>query len=124
MVFSDPPNGAPLLHIPITVNSTAVRLSWKELNCTHRGGGMITGYIILYISEGIQSTVNVTADTTSIELTGLTEYGLYSVSVAAINDYGIGPYSGAQNVYTCKLLHALAIVYIIMYAYSDYFWLQ
>ena len=44
-----------------------------------------------------------TADTTSIELTGLTEYGVYLVSVAAVNDYGIGPYSGAQNVYTCKL---------------------
>ena len=89
------------MKVPVTVNSTAVRLSWEELNCTQRRG-IITGYSILYVTGGIQSTVNVTADATSTELTGLIEFRQYSVSVAAINANGIGPYSDAQNVYTSK----------------------
>ena len=52
--------------------------------------------------EEYSLSVNVTADTTSIELTGLIEFSQYSVSVAAINANGIGPYSDAHNVYTGK----------------------
>ena len=98
----DPPSDAPLLKFPVIVNSTAVRLSWEKLNCTeHRG--IITGYsILLNVTGEMQSTVNVTADTTSIELSQLIELKQYSVSVAAINANGIGPYSEEHNVYTGK----------------------
>ena len=100
--FTDPPSSAPLLHSPVTINSTAVRLSWKELNCTqHRG--IITEYSIQFGVDGeIQFTINVTADTTSIELVQLTKFRLYLFSVAAINTNGIGPYSDAHSVYTSK----------------------
>ena len=92
----DPPSGAPLLHTPVTINSTAVSLSWDEVNCTDRNG-VITGYIVQYtITGGITVTVNISA-TTSVVIAGLIKFRLYSFSVAAINDKGIGPYSNEQK---------------------------
>ena len=48
MVLSDPPNGAPLLHIPITINSTAVRLfvEGAQLYSTWRRNNHWIYYII------------------------------------------------------------------------------
>ena len=94
-----PPSGAPLLQPPVTINSTTIRLSWEEVNCTERNG-VISGYSVQYnIDEGVQSSINVT-DITSTVITGLTKFRLYIVSVAAINNNGIGPYSNEQTVYT------------------------
>ena len=94
---TDPPSGAPVLLVPVVINSTAVILSWGEVNCTERNGA-ITGYSVQYsIVGGIQSTtVNVTGDVTSTVIDELTEFTIYLVSVAAINSNGIGPYSDGQ----------------------------
>ena len=94
-----PPSGAPSLQPVVTINSTAIRLTWEDVNCTERNG-VITGYRVQYnIDGGIQSTINVTAITSTM-ITGLTKFRLYTVSVAAINTNGIGPYSNEKNVYT------------------------
>ena len=100
---TDPPSGAPVLLVPVIINSTAVSLSWGEVNCTERNGA-ITGYSVQYsIVGGIQSTiVNVTGDVTSTVIDGLIKLLHYLVSVAAINDNGIGPYSNQQVVYIRK----------------------
>ena len=92
-----------MLLVPVIINSTAISLSWGEVNCTERNGA-ITGYSVQYsIVGGIQSTtVNVTGDVTSIVIDGLTKLTLYLVRVAAINSNGIGLYSSQQEVYTCK----------------------
>ena len=89
-----------MLLVPVIINSTAVSLSWGEVNCTERNGA-ITGYSVQYrIVGGMESTtVNVTGDVTSVVLGGLTE-GTYTVSVAAINSNGIGFYSNQQEVNT------------------------
>ena len=86
-----------MLLVPVIINSTAVSLSWGEVNCTERNGA-ITGYNVQYSIVGeIQSTtVNVTGDVTSTVIDGLKEFTIYLVSVAAINDNGIGPYSNEQ----------------------------
>ena len=88
-----------MLHTTVTINSTAVSLSWDEVNCTDRNG-VITGYIVQYtITGGMTVTVNISA-TTSVVIAGLIKFGLYSFSVAAINDNGIGPYSNEQMFYS------------------------
>ena len=71
---------------------------------------MITRYSVLYVTGGIQSTVNVSADTNSIVITELVAFRVYLVSVAAINANGIGPYSDAHNVYTSKTIRTCNIV--------------
>ena len=98
-VPSDPPNGAPVLLVPVIINSTAVSLLWDEVNCTDRNR-VITGYIVQYtITGGITVTVNISANT-SVVIAGLIKFKVYSFSVAAINDNGIGPYSNEQMFYT------------------------
>ena len=92
-----------MLLVPVIIHSTAVSLSWGEVNCTDRNGA-ITGYSVQYsIVGGMQSTtVNVTGDITSTVIDGLTEFIIYTVSIAAINNNGIGPNSNEHVVYTSK----------------------
>ena len=65
---------------------------------------------ILYsipVTGGMIVTVNISA-TTSVVIDGLIKFRLYSFSVAAINDNGIGPYSNKQNVlFRFALCHVL-----------------
>ncbi len=88
-----------MLHTPVTINSSAASLSWDEVNCTDCNE-VITGYIAQYtITGGVTVTVKTSA-TTSLVIAGLINFRLYSFSVAAINDNGIGPYSNEQKFYT------------------------
>ena len=96
-----------MLLVPVIINSTAVSLSWGDVNCTER----ITGYSVQYsIVGGIQSTIiNVAEDVTSTVIDGLTEFTIYLVNVAAINDNGIGPYSNQKEMYIRKYCKTIAI---------------
>ena len=91
--FPGPPTGAPLLQPPVVVSSTAVRISWEEVNCT-QSNGMIIGYNIQYHpnKESQSVFINVTA-VTNFTITDLTEFHLYYISIAATNNNGIGLYS-------------------------------
>ena len=95
--FLGPPTRAPLLQPPVVVSSTAVRISWEEVNCS----GVINGYNIQYHSNKEPQSVfiNVT-EVTNFTITGLTEFHLYYISIAAINNNGIGPYSQEFSFYT------------------------
>ena len=54
------------------------------------------------IDEGVQFVMNVSQTTTETVITGLTEFRLYIISIAAINNNGIGPYSQEYPVYTSQ----------------------
>lgn len=95
-----PPTGAPLLQPPVVFNSTAVRISWEEVNCT-QSNGMIIGYNIQYhTNKEPQSVFPNVAAVTNVTITDLTEFRLYHIRVAAINNDGIGPYSQEFSFYT------------------------
>ena len=98
--FPDSPTGAPLLQPPVVVNSTAVKLSWEEINCTQING-VIIGYNIQYHPNKEPQSVflNVTA-VTNVTITDLTEFRLYYIRIAAINNNGMGPYSQEFSFYT------------------------
>ena len=98
--FLDSPTGAPLLQPPVVVSSTAVKLSWEEINCTQING-VITGYNIQYHpnKEPQSVFINVTA-VTNVTITDLTEFRLYYIRIAAINNNGMGPYSQEFSFYT------------------------
>ena len=70
------------------------------MNCTQRNG-VITGYRIRYfVSEEPQPIfLNVTSDSNAT-VTGLDEHLIHYISVAAINNIGIGPYSQEFSFYT------------------------
>ena len=92
-----------MLLVPVIINSTAISLSWGEVNCTDRNGA-ITGYSVQYSIVGViqSTTVNVTGDVISIVIGGLSEFTVYTVSVTAINGNGVGPNSNEHVVYTSK----------------------
>ena len=78
-----------MLKPPKLINSTAVRISWGEVNYN----GVIIGYSVQYNEEGeAPLTVNISS-VTSIDIFGLRKFSSYYIRVAAINNIGIGPYS-------------------------------
>ena len=99
-LYTDHPSGAPVLLVPVIINSTAISLSWGEVNCTERNGA-ITGYRVQYSIVGrMQSTtVNVTGDVTSTAIDGFITCTQNSIKVAAININGVGPYSNNHTAY-------------------------
>ena len=84
---------------PVTANSITVQ--WGEVPCTHQNGE-ITGYIVeARISGALIRTVNVN-DGSAREATvsGLNPTTAYTVTVAAVNSVGSGPFSDGISITT------------------------
>ena len=82
------------------INSTAIKLLWKEVNCTQRNG-IITGYIVQYsIDGGTHLTVNVTGATNTELVISVcrTKHHFFLFSVAAVNSKGIGAFSQEKKL--------------------------
>ena len=78
----------------ITISSVEARsmiISWGEVPCLGQNGP-ITGYLLYYSSTTSSDTINITGrDNRQYNLTTLTPYTNYTVTVTAYNDDGIGP---------------------------------
>ena len=68
-------------------------VSWDEVPCSGQNGP-ITGYLLYYTNTTVSETVNITGgDNRQHNLTTLTPYTNYTVTVIAYNDGGTGPAS-------------------------------
>ena len=68
-------------------------ISWDEVPCLGQNGP-ITGYLLYYSSTTSSDTINIAGrDNRQYNLTTLTPYTNYTVTVTAYNDDGIGPSS-------------------------------
>ena len=80
----------------ITISSVKARsmtVSWNEVPCFGQNGP-ITGYFLYYSNTTFSDTVNITGgDNRQYNLTTLTPYTNYTVTVIAYNDIGTGPLS-------------------------------
>ena len=66
-------------------------ISWDEVPCSGQNGP-ITGYLLYYTNTTFSDTVNITGgDNRQYNLTTLTPYTNYTVTVIAYNDAGTGP---------------------------------
>ena len=95
VLSSTAPTGAPdgVSEGPVTANSITVQ--WGEVPCLDRNGE-ITGYTVnVTLSGMVVATENVN-DGSAREATvsGLTSSTQYTVTVAAVNRAGTGPFSG------------------------------
>ena len=98
-------------------------LTWDELHCSEQNG-LITGYTVLIINSSV--TYNLTSTNTHIILNDLVFNIVYSISVAAVNAIGSGPFSdhitiGRKSSYTVSLQSdlfpfSITISYIIRYS--------
>ena len=76
------------------VNSTAVTLSWSEVQCFN-GSGTVTHYLVQYQSMCGGPVENVTTSGTVQTVSGLTLSTEYTFQVAAVDVNGTGPFSQA-----------------------------
>ena len=80
----------------VAISSVEVRsmtVSWDEVPCSGQNGP-ITGYLLYYTNTTFSDTVNITGgDNRQYNLTTLTPYTNYTVTVIAYNDVGTGPAS-------------------------------
>ena len=95
MLSSTAPTGAPdgVSEGPVTVNSITVQ--WGEVPCIDRNGE-ITGYTVeVTLSGMVVATENVNdGSARRVTASGLTPATEYTVTVAAVNSVGTGPFSG------------------------------
>ena len=76
------------------VNISLYNISWNQIDCYQRNGH-ITSYIILISREYIK--FNISSTTVYILTSDLVLGKIYNISVAGINDIGMGPFSKPVN---------------------------
>ena len=89
------PSSPPQNVMVTSVDPASLNMSWQlPLEIDHNGP--ITGHVIQYTRVGSSDTmsVNVTSGTT-YTISGLVAYVNYSVTVAAVNVNGTGPFSSS-----------------------------
>ena len=86
------PSSPPQQVIVTSVDSTTMKVSWKPPPMIHHNG-LLTGYIIQYTSVGSSDTTSVTVTSGNTFIISGLDKSNYSVSVAATNINGTGPFS-------------------------------
>ena len=75
------------------VEGRSMTISWGEVPCSGQNGP-ITGYLLYYTNTTFSDTVNITGgDNRQYNLTTLTPYTNYTVTVISYNNGGTGPAS-------------------------------
>ena len=105
-IFFTGPTKGPDIEQLTTINSTALKVVWKELT-SDESNGMITNYTVCY---NIQSTSKldcslkktVFGKNTMVNLTGLNEATIYDVAVKAATKIGFGGLGVTMNASTLE----------------------
>ncbi len=98
------PSGFPQNLIAITINSTAITVSWEEV-LVNETNGIITQYNVIGVpDESFADTVNETVDssTVSIVFGNLEEFVVYRFTVRARTAIGFGPTSPVVSAQTAE----------------------
>lgn len=112
----------------IDIYPTAIALIWEEVPAMEQNG-IITEYEVQYRQFTFESipltqTVNVSAPTLAINLTGLEEHVEYSIRIRAFTAVGPGPFTidvstiTSQDSEYCILLnlqHSNVVLYIVQF---------
>ena len=86
------PSSPPQTVMVTSVNPASLMVSW-EIPSTINYNGPITGHVIQYTRDGTSDIMNVSSGTTQYTISGLVAYVDYSVTVAAVNVNGTGPFT-------------------------------
>ena len=92
MTIPPAPSAAPNSVSLSEVTSSSITVQWGAVPCIHRNGD-ITGYSVLLMTSGEDDRIVVVDDDREGTISGLTPSTEYTVSVAAVNSQGTGPYS-------------------------------
>ena len=81
------------------VLSTSITVGWDPVVCIERNG-VIDNYIVRFGPEGGVQSEQTVGTTRSHSVSGLNPSTRYSVSVAAVNSAGTGPFTATLTVMT------------------------
>ena len=101
------PTGVPNQLTNTSVCNTSISVIWDPVSCLSRRGP-ITAYKLWY-SNGAENITSIIsgANNRTYKLTGLSPSTRYTISVAAVNDGGTGPYSDPPlTVWTLMSRHS------------------
>ena len=105
MTIPPAPSAAPNSVSVSEVTSSSITVQWWAVPCIHRNGD-ITGYRIRAMTSGGNDRIEIVGDVRESTISGLTLSTEYTVSVAAVNSQGTGPYSdGIVQSTNGKLVH-------------------
>ena len=90
MFISLAPKGFPTTLSVESVNISLYNISWNQIDCYQRNG-YITSYVILISRDDIE--FNISSTTVYILTSDLVLGKVYNISVAGVNDIGMGPFS-------------------------------
>ena len=76
-----------------------ITVQWEEVDCIDRDG-LIIGYKIRAMTSGEDDRFETVGDVREATISGLSPSTEYTVSVAAVNSQGLGPYSDVMMVET------------------------
>ena len=79
----------------LSVNLTANKIKWEEIDC-HLRNGRIIEYIVIISNDSI--TYNLTSTEKYIIVNDLVFGNVYNMSVAGVNSIGRGPFSDPVEV--------------------------
>ena len=117
-LFSTVPSGSPDIQEALNVSSTAILVTWTEVNARDRNGIIIT-YEVDYQpanrfnDSDIVDIVNTT--NTSIVLQNLHEFVQYNITVRAYTSIGPGPFSEHELSITQEARKSLNMKFYVVY---------
>ena len=91
MTIPTAPSAAPISVSVSEVTSSNITVQWGTVPCIHRNGD-ITAYRIRVLTSGENDRITV-GDVREATISGLSPSTEYTVSAAAVNSQGTGPYS-------------------------------
>ena len=96
---SAPPENVTILNTTLFT----ITVSWDEVPCIHRNGN-ITAYRVVYSIKDMRVTYDIIVSQQRVTISDLQSDTEYSISVAAVNDAGVGDYSTiTASTLKCKL---------------------
>ena len=95
--MSAPPPAPPRNMTVISVQSTSLYINWYSPSQLEQNSDSIS-YKVQYYGNDFDTSIRTeTTSTTSIQLTGLQEWELYTISVCSYNNLGYGPCEVVEN---------------------------
>ena len=105
MTIPTAPSAAPTNVRMTGITSTSVTVRWGKVPCIEQNGD-ITSYRIRVMTRRENDRIKTVGDVREATVTGLSPSTEYTVSVAAVNNEGSGPYSdGIVQSTNGKLVH-------------------
>ena len=115
------PDGAPPNVTARNLSSTELLVEWNPLP-TKYIHGILLGYQMKFTRDktNVSKVLNILPNITKYHVTGLERYTRYVISLAAVNEVGVGVYSDDVIVWTDEGGKLLCLIFAVHFCYKHY----